>query len=272
MTNVQNNNVDANKLRTSWSVGEATTNAWLSVPHVVIAEAMATQPWNSITLDMHHGFIDLPDVVNILAALGGCANAPVPFVRVPWNDPGVLYRVLDAGARGVICPMINTKEDAESLVKATKYPPMGQRSFGPIRPMMKEGAMYVAKANASCLTFAQIETRQAMENLNSIVSTKGLDGIYVGPSDLAFDHGMIPEFDSQNPNLLKLLERILESAKKFGLVAAMHCATPAYAKKMIEMGFDMVTIGSDIGFLIAANQGAHAAFVGDAGQKVSSGY
>ena len=111
-----------------------------------------------------------------------------------------------------------------------------------------------------------------MGNLDAIMSTPGLDGVYVGPSDLAFDHGMPPELDSENPLLLSLLDKVLTLAKQHGVAVAMHCATPAYARKMVDRGFDMVTFGSDVGFMLAANQGAMTAFTGSAATKKSSGY
>ncbi|ESQ98381.1 hypothetical protein F753_15895 [Stutzerimonas chloritidismutans AW-1] len=261
-----------NKLKARWAEGKATTNGWLGLPHVLSAEVMASQPWDSITLDMHHGFIDLPDLVNLLAALAGTKNSPVPLVRVPWNDPGVIYRALDAGAQGIICPMINTAEEAQQFVRAVKYPPLGQRSFGPMRGLLREGPAYVASANDTCLALAQIETRQALQNIDAIMAVAGLDGVYVGPSDLGFDHGLPPEFDSERPEMLALYDQIIAAAKRHGLVAAMHNATPAYAQKMAARGFNMVTFGSDIGFILAANQAAMATYTGSAATTGSTGY
>lgn len=260
-----------NKLKTLWAEGKATSNGWLCLPHVVGAETMASQPWDSITLDMHHGFIDLPDLVNLLAALGGCRTAPVPLVRVPCNDAGIIYRVLDAGAQGIICPMVNSADEARQLVRAVKYPPVGQRSFGPVRALLRDGPAYVAGANATCLALAQIETRQAMDNLDAIMSVPGLDGVYVGPSDLAFDMGMPPHFDTEQASLLDIYDTIIAAAKRHGVAAAMHNNSPAYARKMVERGFNMVTFGSDIGFMLVANQGAMTAFTGSA-TAASTGY
>lgn len=262
----------SNKLKTRWAEGKATTNGWIGLPHVLSVETMAAQPWDSITLDMHHGFIDLPDLVNLLAAMAGTRNAPVPLVRVPWNEPGVIYRALDAGAQGIICPMINTAAEAEQFVRAVKYPPLGQRSFGPMRGLLREGPAYVASANDTCLALPQIETRQAMQNIDAIMAVKGLDGVYVGPSDLGFDHGYPPEFDSERPEMLALYDQIIGAAKRHGIAAAMHNATPAYAQKMAARGFNLVTFGSDIGFMLAANQGAMAAYTGAAAAAASAGY
>lgn len=250
----------SNKLRAAWDEGRATINGWLCLPHVIGAEVMASQPWDSITLDMHHGFVDLPDLVNLLAALNAARNAPVPLVRVPWNDPGVIYRVLDAGAKGIICPMVNTADEASQLVRAVKYPPVGQRSFGPVRQLLREGPAYVSQANAACLALAQIETRQALDNLDAIMSTPGLDGVYVGPSDLAFDMGFPPHFDTNETTLLEAFDNIISAAKRHNIIAAMHNNSPSYARKMIERGFNMVTFGSDIGFMLTANQNAMSTF------------
>ncbi len=259
-----------NRLKSSWAEGRRTTNGWLSVPHIVTAEVMAGMGWDSITIDMHHGLIDYSAMLNMLAALGD--SGPVPLVRVPWNDPGTIYRVLDAGAKGVICPMINTAAEAEIFVKATKYPPLGSRSFGPIRPLLKEGPQYVATANATCLALAQIETRQALANIDAILSVPGLDGVYVGPSDLAFDMGLPPHFDTEVPALLQTFDAILAAAKRHGLAAGMHNSTPAYAKRMAEAGFDLVTFGSDIGFMLAAGQAAMATYNGHGGTGTRGAY
>ena len=261
------------KLKALWSEGKATTNGWLCLPHVVSAEVMATLGWDSITLDMQHGFIDVPDLVPLLAALGNAGSAgPVPLVRVPWNDPGTIYRALDAGARGIICPMVNTAAEAAALVAATKYPPLGERSFGPVRMLVKYGPRYVAEANATCLAIAQIETRQALENLGEILAVKGLDAIYVGPADLAFDMGFPPHLDTEQVVLLETYDRIVAAARKHGIAVAMHNMTPAYAARMVARGFNMVTFGSDVGCMLAAGQSAMATFKGQGTAGTGSGY
>jgi len=262
-----------NRLKTAWAEGRVTSNGWLMIPHVVAVEVMATQGWDSITLDMQHGFVDPSDLVNLLAALGSRgAVGPVPLVRVPWNDPGTIYRALDAGAQGIICPMVNTAAEAEALVAATKYPPLGERSFGPVRMLLKEGPQYVANANATCLAIAQIETREALGNLDAILAVKGLDAIYVGPSDLAFDMGFPPHLDTEQTALLDTFDRIVAAAKKHGVAAAMHNTMPGYAQKMAAKGFNMVTFGSDIGFLLAAGQAAMAIYKGTGPATASGSY
>jgi 4-hydroxy-2-oxoheptanedioate aldolase len=260
----------ANPLRAAWASGRATSNGWLTLPHIMVAEAMAAQPWDSITIDMHHGFVEQSDLIALLSAIG--ATGKPALVRVPWNDPGAIYKVLDAGAQGVICPMINSAAEALAFVNAVKYPPVGNRSFGPIRPLIKEGLSYVAEANEACLAFAQIETRQALDNLDTILATPGLDGLYVGPSDLAFDLGFGPHFDTEKAELLNVYRDLIARTRKHDRIACMHNTTPAYARKMAEMGFQLVTFGSNIGFVLAGGAGALAAFgAGGAAQK-PSGY
>jgi 4-hydroxy-2-oxoheptanedioate aldolase len=261
------------KLKALWAEGKVTTNGWLCLPHVVGAEVMATLGWDSITLDMQHGFVDVPDLVPLLAALGNAGpTGPVPLVRVPWNDPGTIYRALDAGAQGIICPMVNTAAEAAALVAATKYPPLGERSFGPVRMLVKHGPRYVAEANSACLAIAQIETRQALENLDAILAVKGLDAIYVGPADLAFDLGFPPHLDTEQAVLLETYDRIVAAAKRHGVAAAMHNTTPGYAAKMAAKGFNMVTFGSDVGFMLAAGQAAMATYKGAETATATSGY
>jgi 4-hydroxy-2-oxoheptanedioate aldolase len=261
-----------NRLKSFWADGKATTNGWIGLPHVLSVEAMASQSWDSITLDMHHGFIDLSDLANLLAAMAGTRNAPVPRGGVPGTDPGVIYRALDAGAQGIICPMVNTAAEAEQFVRAVKYPPIGQRSFGPIRGLLRDGPAYVESANNSCLALAQIETRQSIRNIDSIMAVNGLDGVYVGPSDLGFDYGFPPEFDSERPEMLALYDQVIAAAKSHGIAAAIHNATPAYAQKMAKRGFNLVTFGSDFGFILAANQEAMAAYTGATAANASAGY
>lgn len=259
-----------NPLREAWSSGRATSNGWLTIPHVIVAEAMAAQPWDSITIDMHHGFVEQTDLMGLLSAIGA-AGKPA-LVRVPWNDPGAIYKVLDAGADGVICPMINTAAEAEAFVKAVKCPPLGSRSFGPIRPLIRQGAKYVAEANDVCLAFAQIETRRALDNLDAILATPGLDGIYVGPSDLAFDMGFAPHFDTDKPEMLDIYRDVIARARAHKRVTCMHNTTPAYARRMADLGFNMVTFGSDIGFVLAAGQSALAVFDADKVAAKTGGY
>jgi len=243
-----------NRIRALWSAGGAALNGWLAIPNSFSAETMAHQGWDSLTIDMQHGVVDYQAALGMLTAIS--TTAVVPVVRVPWLDPGIIMKMLDAGAYGVICPMVNTREDAEKLVAATRYPPLGSRSFGPIRALLYAGADYPTQANASVIAFAMIETRQALDNLDQILSVPGLDAVYIGPADLSLALGCTPKFDQDEQPVLEAIEHILTRAKAHGVVAGIHNATPEYALKMIAKGFQFVTVGSDARLMAAGAQQA----------------
>jgi 4-hydroxy-2-oxoheptanedioate aldolase len=171
-----------NRLRKIWQEGGTAVNGWLHVPSSFSAEVMAHSGWDSLTIDMQHGPVDYGSLVPMLQAIS--TTDTVPVVRVPWNDPGLIMRVLDAGCYAVICPMINTREEAEAFVGACRYPPEGYRSYGPYRATLYGGQDYTDHANETVVTMAMIETQQALENLDEILGVNGLDAIFVGPSDL----------------------------------------------------------------------------------------
>ncbi len=232
-----------NRLRTLWTSGDAAVNGWLTIPSSFAAETMAHQGWDTLTIDMQHGMIDDAALVPMLQAIS--TTDTVPIVRVPWLEPGIVMRALDAGAYGVICPMVNTREDAQKLVAYTHYPPRGTRSFGPMRAVLYAGVDYVQHANDTIAVFAMIETAEALDNLDAILSVEGLDAIYIGPSDLSLALGCKPTFDDLEPKAFEAVEHILARAKAHGVVAGIHNGTPAAALKRIAKGFQFVTISSD---------------------------
>ena len=178
----------------------------------------------------------------------------MPVVRVPWLEPGILMKALDAGAYGVICPMVNTREDAQRLVAYTHYAPRGTRSFGPVRALLYGGADYPQHANDTIVTFAMIETAQALDNLDDILSVEGLDAVYIGPSDLSLALGCRPVFDDVDPPVAQAIDHILERAKAHGLVAGIHNGTPEGALARIAKGFQFVTVSSDARLMAAGAQ------------------
>ena len=232
-----------NRLRTLWKTGGAAVNGWLTVPSSFSAETMAHQGWDTLTIDMQHGMIDDAVLVPMLQAIS--TTDTVPVVRVPWLEPGILMRALDAGAYGVICPMVNTREDAQKLVAYTHYPPRGTRSFGPLRAVLYAGFDYVQHANDTIVTIAMIETAEALDNLDDILSVEALDAIYIGPSDLSLALGCRPTFDDLEPKAFEAVEHILARAKAHDVVAGIHNGTPEAALKRIAKGFKFVTISSD---------------------------
>jgi 4-hydroxy-2-oxoheptanedioate aldolase len=241
-----------NRLREIWQSGGAVVNGWLAIPNSFSAETMAHQGWDSLTIDMQHGVIDYQAMVTMLQAIS--TTNTVPVVRVPWLEPGILMKSLDAGAYAVICPMINTREDAEKLVAYTHYAPQGTRSYGPVRALLYGGADYPQHANETIVTLAMIETVQALDNLDDILSTPGLDAIYIGPSDLSIALGCKPSFDDLAPPVAQAVDHILARAKAHGVVAGIHNGAPEAARQRIAKGFQFVTIGSDARLMAAGSQ------------------
>lgn len=245
-----------NRLKQIWAEGKPVINGWCNIPGAFLAEAVAGMGWDAVTIDTQHGLIGYAEMVAMLQAMSA---APVtPMVRVAWNAPGEIMKALDAGAYGVICPMINNRQEAEAFVGACRYPPGGYRSFGPIRAAMYAGAGYADEANRELLTFAMIETAEGLEKVDEIVSTPGLDGVYIGPSDLSLAFGGRPDQDSQEPALLVRFDRILAACKRAGVRAGVHTTSVAYSQQMIAQGFDLVTVGGDMRWLMSGRREAKA--------------
>jgi 4-hydroxy-2-oxoheptanedioate aldolase len=241
-----------NRLRTMWKADQAVVNGWLAIGNSFSAETMAHQGWDSLTIDMQHGMIDYAAMVTMLQAIS--TTDTVPVVRVPWLEPGIIMKTLDAGAYGVICPMVNTREEAQRLVSYTHYAPQGARSFGPVRALLYGGADYATHANQTVVAFAMIETAQALDNLDAILSVEGLDAIYIGPSDLSLALGCKPVFDDVDPPVAQAIDHIVERAKAHGVVAAVHNGRADVARARIAKGFRFVTLGSDARLLAAGSQ------------------
>ena len=241
-----------NKLRTLWADKKAAVNGWLAIPNSFCAEVLAHQGWDTLTIDMQHGLIDDAAMVTMLQAIS--TTATVPIVRVPWLEPSIVMKALDAGAYGVICPMVNTREEAQRLVAYTHYAPRGGRSFGPVRALLYGGADYPQHADATIVRFAMIETAQALDNLDSILSVEGLDAIYVGPSDLSLALGCKPVFDDVEPKVAQAIDHIVARAKVHGVQAGIHNGVPAVARARIAKGYRFVTLGSDARILAAGSQ------------------
>ena len=182
-----------NKAKEIIKAGKAVINGWLQIPSTVSAETMAQQGWDTLTIDMQHGLVDYTNAMPMMQVIS--ATEIVPMARVNWNEPGQIMKILDAGCYGIICPMVINRNEAERFVQACRYPPDGYRSFGPIRGLIYGGADYADHANNEILKMAMIETKEALENLDAIMSTPGLDGIYIGPADLSLAIGEKPGFD-----------------------------------------------------------------------------
>lgn len=250
-----------NELKQIWAAGRPSINGWLSIGNPFTAEIMAAQGYDSVSIDVQHGALDYSMLLPMFQAMR--ASGVVPMARVPWLEPGIIMKVLDAGAYGVICPMVNTSQQAAEFVGYLRYPPLGQRSFGPTRANFSAGANYAAEANDEILAFAMVETAEAMRNLDAIAATPGLDGIYVGPADLTFslhEGRLAPAFDREEPDMIAALRSIVAACKRHSKRAALHCGTADYAARAIEWGFDMTTVSGDSRLLASAAQASVARF------------
>ena len=260
-----------NKIKKNFKEGKPVINGWLQIPSGFSAEVMSKQGWDSITIDMQHGVVDYPNALSMLQAIS--TTDVIPMARVNWNEPGQIMKILDAGAYGIICPMVSNRKEAENFVGACLYPPQGYRSFGPIRGLLYGGQDYGKHANDEIVKLAMIETREALDNLDQIMTTPGLDGIYIGPADLSLAIGEKPSFDKpEGDPVYEVIMKILEHAKKNKIIAGIQNGQPEYAEKMIKKGFQLVTIGSDQRYMTAASKSALSILKKDKIKDSGKGY
>jgi len=236
-----------NELKQRLAKGVKALNGWIAVPNSYQAEVFAACGWDSVTIDMQHGASDINDLVGLLQAIQ--MHHVTAMVRVPWNEPSMIMRALDAGAYGLICPMVNTAKEAEAFVSAGRYPPLGARSNGPFRAAAYAGADYQPHANEEILLFAMIETAEAMKNLDAILKVKGLDGVYVGPTDLALSHGKPATLDPTDKDVLALMKTIVDKTRAAGKLAGVHTDCAKTALKRFEDGYHFSTLINDVNLL-----------------------
>lgn len=241
----------SNTVKEKWSRGEVTHGAWLSIPSSFSAEVMAHQGFDWVCIDMQHGVIDYQVAVTMLQAIG--TTDTIPFVRVPWNEPGIIGKVLDAGALGVIIPMVNSVEEAKAAVASCRYFPAGSRSYGPTRAAYYAGSDYFSGANREVTCIPMIETRQAVERLDDILSVPGIDAVYVGPADLSITLGLEPRMDNGGAFEEARL-RIAERCARYGVVAGIH-ANASLAARHEAAGYRMITVSGDVVAMAAGAAG-----------------
>lgn len=239
-----------NRIRQRLAAGERIVNGWCSIASSHVAEILGHQGYDSLTIDLQHGAIGYEAAFHMLQAIS--ATSAVPFVRVPWNDPALIMRMLDAGAYGIICPMINSRAEAEAFVGAGRYPPRGYRSFGPNRAVQYAGADYAEHADREVLLLAMIETRAGLDAVDDIASVPGLDGLYVGPGDLSLALGAPPSMAPSAPQVVAAIGRVREAAEAAGRIAAIHTDGAVTAHRRFAEGFQLCTLQNDTRLLINA--------------------
>jgi 4-hydroxy-2-oxoheptanedioate aldolase len=259
-----------NTIRDIWRRGGCALNGWLHIPNAFATELMAHQGWDSLTIDMQHGVVDYGAALGMLQAIA--TTATIPLARVPWNEPGIIMKMLDAGCFGIICPMINTRAECEAFVGACRYPPRGYRSFGPLRAALYAGSDYAARADRIVITMAMIETRQAIENIEEIVQTPGLDALYIGPADLGQSLGFGATMDPTEPEVLAAIDLVSASARRHGVIVGMHTGSVEYARHMAAKGMQFLTIGSDARLLAGVAQRTVMAFRDTAPDLAATAY
>jgi 4-hydroxy-2-oxoheptanedioate aldolase len=237
-------------LRELWDGGQPTVGGWCSMPCAIAAELLGVAGFDWVVLDAQHGLIGYEDLTVMLPAL---ANAGVPaIVRVPWNDPSAIMKALDAGAQGVIVPMVNSAEEAKAATEACRFPPHGIRSWGPVRPSLYAPDYSPETANQQVVCAVMIETVEAVSKIDEILAVPGVDAVFVGPSDLAVSAGFLPTADPIEPEHARLIGSILKASQGRDIVAGIACGSAELARRWRDDGFRMLALPSDIALLSAA--------------------
>ncbi|MEA1064057.1 HpcH/HpaI aldolase family protein [Erwinia sp. HR93] len=233
-----------NSVKTALHARENIINGWLAIPSAYSAEIAGHQGYDAVTVDMQHGMIDFASAVTMLQALS--STPAIPLVRVSENAPAHIMQMLDAGAYGVICPMIDSAEQARRFVAACRYPPLGIRSYGPARALLYGGKDYPRHANDEILTLAMIETRAGLAQLDAILDTDGLDGIFIGPNDLSLALTGSASAESTHPDMVNALEHVLSRCRAHQKIAGIFCTSGDAAAQRLAQGFNLVTPANDV--------------------------
>ncbi len=235
-------------LRAKWEAGEPAFGLWGGIPSSLTAELAAAAGYDYVCVDLQHGLSDEATMISMFQATQAAGAAPL--ARLAWNEPWLIMRALDLGAVGVILPLIDNAAEARRAVESCRYPPHGKRSYGPVRAEMVVGSASLDDLGAGALCFAMIETREGLENLEEIAATPGLDGLYIGPSDLAIALGLPPapltgELGDDRRPLADAIERVRQVSEANGLIAGIHCGAGAVAEHYAKQGFRLITVGVD---------------------------
>jgi len=245
--------IEAFTLARRLRAGEVVFSGWCGLPYPVVAETIARDGFAAVTLDSQHGLWDVNTMPTGVAAVRQGDAAPV--VRVPVGDFALVSRALDFGAEGIIAPMINSAADARAFAAAAKYPPVGERSWGPHRATTLAGladqSTYLREANDHVIALAMIETRAALDNLEAIVATPGIDGVFLGPSDLSIALSRGEKLDPVSNEVERELDRMVAAARKAGKIPGAYCHSAERAVALAKRGVRFLAVMSDLAMLHA---------------------
>lgn len=245
-----------NPVKKKWNEGQATVGGWIWIPNSFSAEVMARQDFDFLVLDTQHGAMDFDAAFPVIQTITA-SGMPV-FVRVGWNDPRLIMKYLDAGAYGIIVPMVNTREEAERAVAACRYPPEGIRSAGPFRASISAGANYQAEANGEIACVVMIETAEAVGNLEEILSVPGIDCAYIGPGDLGISMGFPSRYDPFEEPYRETFVKIRDAIQRHAIVPGLNTTGGPQAARFIRDGFKLITMTTDLGNMTAGARSAIA--------------
>ncbi len=241
-----------NPVRAKLKRGEASVGTWLTLADSVSAQLMAGTGLDWLTVELEHSHLTFDHAAKAFAIIA--ASGCVPLVRVPVNSTENIKRVLDTGAWGIVVPLVNSRAECEAVVRAARYRPVGQRTFGgQLGPanFATDAATYFARANDEILVVVMAETVEAIANIDDILSVPGIDAVFVGPNDLHASLGAAPAFESALPAFNEAIARILASAKKHGVAAGIHVPDAAQGKRRIAEGWQFIAVSSEAGLMLA---------------------
>ena len=236
-------------IRELFDSGRVTHGGWCMLGNPFAAEIVSASGCDWLVIDQQHGYISDEAMRGMIQA-AGIRGTPV-LVRVPRNEPIAIGHALDAGAEGVIVPMISTAADARRASEASHYPPLGDRSWGPLRAGMAQPGFDTRAGNAQVICIAMMETAEGVGNLEEIVAVPGLDGVLVGPNDLAISHSGTNAGAAASAHDLELIERVAQVCLKASVPAGIVCASGEDARRWEAMGFNFLALPSDIQLLDA---------------------
>jgi 4-hydroxy-2-oxoheptanedioate aldolase len=258
----------ANHLKAVWADGQQAVGGWATLGSPFATEILSVAGFDYVCVDLQHGLAHQDSMAPMLIATA--RSGVTPLVRVPSNEVSAIGKALDVGAHGVIVPMVNSADEARAAVAACRYAPAGVRSFGPVRAGLVTGGMSLADVDAQVLCLPMIETAAALERVDEICAVPGVDGLYIGPSDLSVSVGLPPYTDPVAEELLTAIASIRAAAAAHGLPVGIHTTSGRQARAYLDAGLDMVTVSTDAAILRTAVSAELSAARG-AGDVASTG-